>query len=119
MELRYEDLTADFEVLADSALQHGFMGFMHRDLQSRNIMLKNDRAFFIDFQGGRIGPLQYDLASLLIDPYAALAPGIQDDLLDLPEMSWLGARVGVHTLLRGMILSPLTRNLQMLGLSAS
>ncbi len=38
---------------------------------------------FIDFQGGRLGPLGYDLASLLIDPYSNLPQDVQDDLLEL------------------------------------
>lgn len=42
---------------------------MHRDFQSKNLMIKNDKVFVIDFQGARIGPPSYDLASLLFDPY--------------------------------------------------
>jgi aminoglycoside/choline kinase family phosphotransferase len=57
--------------------------FLHRDFQSRNIMLKDGFVRFIDFQGGRLGPLGYDLASLLIDPYSSLPLDIQDDLLEL------------------------------------
>jgi len=55
---------------------------MHRDMQSRNIMFKNNNIYFIDFQGGRIGPLQYDLASLLIDPYVELPHLLQAHLLN-------------------------------------
>jgi aminoglycoside/choline kinase family phosphotransferase len=54
---------------------------MHRDLQSRNIMVKNGDYYFIDFQGGRMGPIEYDLASLLIDPYVSLPYPVQDQLL--------------------------------------
>ncbi|PMP66639.1 MAG: hypothetical protein C0190_05220 [Thermodesulfobacterium geofontis] len=42
---------------------------IHRDFQSKNLMLKNNKIFVIDFQGARIGPPSYDLASLLFDPY--------------------------------------------------
>lgn len=42
---------------------------MHRDFQSRNIMVKENKVFIIDFQGARLGPPTYDLASLIIDPY--------------------------------------------------
>lgn len=46
--------------------------FLHRDFQSRNLIIKDDKIGIIDWQGGRLGPLQYDLASLLIDPYVEL-----------------------------------------------
>jgi len=42
---------------------------MHRDFQSKNLMIKNEQIFVIDFQGARLGPPSYDLASLLFDPY--------------------------------------------------
>ncbi len=79
---RYSDFESEFKLLAESALRQPTLGFMHRDLQSRNIMLKGDTVFFIDFQGGRLGPLQYDLASLLIDPYVELPRDAQRCLLD-------------------------------------
>ncbi len=57
--------------------------FLHRDLQSRNIMIQAGEVRFIDFQAGRLGPLGYDLASLLIDPYSNLSLGLQDELIAL------------------------------------
>jgi aminoglycoside/choline kinase family phosphotransferase len=56
--------------------------FLHRDFQSRNIMIKDGAVRFIDFQGGRLGPLGYDLASLLIDPYSSLPRRLQADLVE-------------------------------------
>ena len=47
--------------------------FMHRDFQSRNIILMKKGFGIIDWQGARLGPLAYDLASLLIDPYVDLS----------------------------------------------
>ncbi len=56
--------------------------FLHRDFQSRNIMIKDGTVRFIDFQAGRFGPLGYDIASLLIDPYVQLSPEKQENLLN-------------------------------------
>lgn len=55
--------------------------FVHRDFQSQNIVIKNDEACFIDFQGMRLGLPQYDLASLLYDPYVNLPDGERRELL--------------------------------------
>jgi len=54
--------------------------FMFRDFQTRNIMITNGKPYFIDFQGGRKGPLQYDLASLLLESRAALMQDDQEQL---------------------------------------
>jgi aminoglycoside/choline kinase family phosphotransferase len=54
---------------------------VHRDFQSQNIVIKEGRACFIDFQGMRPGLPQYDLASLLYDPYVALAASERTSLL--------------------------------------
>ncbi|MEA1969513.1 MAG: sugar phosphate nucleotidyltransferase [Thermodesulfobacteriota bacterium] len=78
---KFNDLKTEFEFIADNALKHSFTGLMHRDMQSRNIMVKNHEIFFIDFQSARKGPLQYDLASLLIDPYVDLSDEIKEELL--------------------------------------
>ncbi len=53
---------------------------LHRDFQSRNILVSGDRFWFLDFQGARLGPLGYDLASLLFDPYVDLAPALRAHL---------------------------------------
>ncbi len=54
---------------------------VHRDCQSQNIMLRNGQAYFIDFQGMRMGRAEYDLASLVYDPYMALHPVETEELL--------------------------------------
>ncbi len=54
---------------------------IHRDLQSQNIIVRNGRAYLIDFQGMRPGLAEYDLASLLYDPYVELAEAEREELL--------------------------------------
>ncbi|HEX5681331.1 MAG TPA: phosphotransferase, partial [Desulfobacterales bacterium] len=112
----FDDFRDEFGRIADHALADALQGFMHRDMQSRNIMLKNDRCYFIDFQGGRLGPVQYDLASLLIDPYAELTPDEQEQLLDY-AMQQMAARRPVEAagFRRGFAYCALSRNLQVLG----
>lgn len=63
--------------------------FLYRDFQSRNIMIWSGGIGLIDFQGGRWGPPQYDLASLLIDPYVTIPEQIRTELFDyyLQELS--------------------------------
>ena len=58
-------LLNDFELLSSYLTQEEHHYFMHRDCQSRNIMIKDNQAYFIDYQGGMQGALQYDIASLL------------------------------------------------------
>lgn len=113
---QYADFKSEFEFLAENALQHAVRGLMHRDFQSRNIMIKNSRPYFIDFQGARMGPLQYDLASLLIDPYVKLPPDVQGRLLAYC-LEQLAGQISVKAdeFRRCYRYCCLTRNLQMLG----
>src|SRR5271157_4453190 len=57
--------------------------FLYRDFQSRNVMLRDGHPFFLDYQGGRRGAQQYDIASLLYDAKADLTPELRQQLLDL------------------------------------
>lgn len=78
-ELKLEN---DFKTFAKFLLSAKSEFFLYRDFQSRNIMLAEDEPWFIDFQGGRKGPLQYDLVSLLYQAKANLDDDIKEELLD-------------------------------------
>lgn len=75
-------LEDDFNRLADFLLGARPDFFLYRDFQSRNIMLRNGAPSFIDYQGGRRGALQYDIASLLYDAKADLPQQLRRQLLD-------------------------------------
>lgn len=77
-EARLED---DFLRLAAFLLRADTRHFLYRDFQSKNIMLRDGAPFFIDYQGGRQGALQYDIASLLYDAKAALPEQTRERLL--------------------------------------
>ena len=74
-------LEDDFQRFAAFLLEAGQDSFMYRDFQSRNIMVRAGEPWFIDYQGGRRGPLQYDIASLLYDAKADIPPEVRDRLL--------------------------------------
>ncbi len=74
-------LGKDFEAFADFVSQAPCDFFMYRDFQSRNIMVKDNELYFIDFQGGRKGPLNYDVVSLLYQVKAQMPQATRDELI--------------------------------------
>ena len=77
-----QSLEDDFARLTKFLLTADLNYFLYRDFQSRNIMLRDGRPFFVDYQGGRKGALHYDIASLLYDAKADLPPALRQELLD-------------------------------------
>jgi len=115
-EIGIERLRDEFERIAEAGGVDDKRLVFHRDFQSRNIMVRNNRLWLIDFQGMRFGPPAYDLASLLIDPYVRLPHGLREKLA---AKYWSAARrfLGCSSgdFLRKYAAVRLCRNLQILG----
>lgn len=116
LEIGPEDLRPDFEHLAEAAGQTSCSHVIHRDFQSRNILVCARELRIIDFQGMRFGPPAYDLASLLIDPYVGISPRLEQSAL---AWYWRRARGFLGGSFRdfrdGYGVLRLCRNLQILG----
>lgn len=109
-------LQQDFESLADDLLIRDTDTFMYRDFNVRNVMVKDGSPYFIDFQGGRRGPVCYDVASFVWQARAAYA----DDLKEKLVQSYMDAlteyaEVPRDTLEADLKLFRLFRLLQVLG----
>lgn len=116
LEAAFQDLEDEFLFIAENALSNQITGFLHRDFQSRNILVQDESYYFIDFQGGRLGPLQYDLASLLIDPYVELPEAVQQYLLGYyTEQLSESINFDASLFSEAYQYNALNRNLQILG----
>ena len=81
IDFQEELLENDFEHMATFLLAESYDTFMYRDFQSRNVMVCNGEPFFIDFQGGRKGPIYYDVASFLWQAKARFPQELRNDLV--------------------------------------
>jgi aminoglycoside/choline kinase family phosphotransferase len=113
----WPELKAPFDHLAETASNTESDFFLHRDFQSRNIMVtKDNKIGIIDWQGGRLGPLEYDLASLLIDPYTRLSMNEMDHVYHHYLLRLDECKSGlVHHFKRSYPYLAIQRNLQILG----
>ena len=116
LEIGPDDLRHDFENIAEAVGAATFSHVIHRDFQSRNIMISECRLRLVDFQGMRFGPPAYDLASLLIDPYVGISPEMEWKALALYwsiARGYLDSSFGRFLKAYGVL--RLCRNLQVLG----
>ena len=81
MEFDEEHLEDDFDHLATILLKENDGCFMYRDFQSRNVMIRDGKPWLIDFQGGRRGPIEYDLVSFLWQARARFTPAMREELI--------------------------------------
>lgn len=81
MDFQEDLLENDFDRLANTLLEDDNSTFMYRDFQSRNVMIVNGEPYFIDFQGGRKGPVYYDVASFLWQAKANFPNELRDELI--------------------------------------
>ncbi len=109
-------LPREFRAIARRAAQEPPGYLLHRDFQSRNLMVHGGRVRIIDFQGARLGPLGYDLASLLLDPYAGLTEELRQTLLSY-YIKRVSEKISLdqRQFLEGYYCLALQRNLQIIG----
>ncbi len=123
-EYRLKEIEEDFKTLLEDMVEGikpiaNFL--MHRDYQSQNIYIKNDKIRIIDFQSSRIGPLTYDLASLLRDAYAEI-DGKTEEYLIFYYLSCLKKRrieIPKEKFSKIYSLTAIQRNMQALGAFAN
>jgi aminoglycoside/choline kinase family phosphotransferase len=83
LEFEEDRLEDDFQAMAEVLMQSSDTNtFMYRDFQSRNVMIKDDNPWFIDFQGGRRGPFYYDVASFLWQAKAGFPQSLRNELIE-------------------------------------
>lgn len=113
-----DSLEDDFEHLASDicCISEAFFGFMMRDCQSRNVMVTHDGPMFIDFQGGRKGPVLYDAVSFLWQARAGFSSDFRMEMVEFYALKFCeGDRVKAKEMLSTLPRIVLFRTLQVLG----
>ena len=110
-------LEDDFDRMVQVIMAQPADTFLYRDFQSRNVMIKDDQPYFIDFQGGRRGPTQYDVASFLWQAKANFAPALREQMIEayLEELAVTGYGLRVTDWKAALPHFVLFRTLQVLG----
>ncbi len=113
-----ETLEDDFECLVDALtdIPQSTIGFMFRDFQSRNVMVSEGKPRFIDYQGGRCGPVVYDAVSFLWQAKAGFTESQRKELAELYSREYARRRnIDASVIIRQVPLFALFRTLQVLG----
>ena len=110
-------LEDEFDKLVTVILAQPAETFLYRDFQSRNVMIKDGQPYFIDFQGGRRGSTQYDVASFLWQAKANFAPEFREQMIEayLDELAVTGYGLQVTEWKAALPHFVLLRTLQVLG----
>lgn len=77
------ELDKDFKTMSQVLMKSMSDTFLYRDFQARNVMIKDGEAYFIDFQGGRKGPVYYDVASFIWQAKASYSEEMKQELIDV------------------------------------
>ncbi len=111
-----DSLEDELDALADNISSLDSSSFLYRDFQSKNIMIKQENIRFLDFQGGRRGPLHYDLSSLLLDPYIDINNELKQTLMEyyLKQLATI-ISIDKEKFLAEYPFVALHRNMQILG----
>ena len=116
LEFNEAALEKDFELLAEKLLEGHDYAFMYRDFQARNVMIHDGKPYFIDFQGGKRGPVHYDVASFVWQARARYPEPFRDGLVQAYiDAAGQYARIDAGLFRRRLKLFVLFRTLQVLG----
>lgn len=116
LEFNEAALEKDFELLAEKLLEGHDYAFMYRDFQARNVMIHDGKPYFIDFQGGKRGPVHYDVASFVWQARARYPESFRDGLVQAYiDAAGQYARIDAGLFRSRLKLFVLFRTLQVLG----